>query len=113
MVLHSDHRGVDIERAVGIAQTQYVCKLKRRRTAEKNFARSAKFDDGTLGEIARARIHFAATADGKLNRNAYGRSVGEKASQSSYSADDLRRASRGCGCMCQTMKTRCPDPFST
>ena len=113
MILHSNHRGFDIERTVGIAQTQYVCKLKRRRTAEKNFARSAKFDDGTLGEIARARIHFAATADGKLNRNAYRRSVGEKASQSSYCAGDLRRASRGCGCMCQTMKTRCPDPFST
>ncbi len=79
MVLHSHHRGFDIERTVRVAQTQYVSELERRGAAEKNFARSAKFNDGAFGEVARMRAHFA-VAEGKLNRNAYRRSVGEKAS---------------------------------
>ena len=97
MVLHSNHRSFDIERAVGVAQTQYVGKFERRRAAEKDFAGSSKFDDGTFGEIARVRIHFAAAANRKLNRNTNRRSVGEKTSQSSDCAGALRRAPRGCG----------------
>ena len=45
MVLHGDHGGFSIQRAVGVAQAQNVGKLQRRGAGKQNFSRRAELND--------------------------------------------------------------------
>ena len=83
MVLHRDHRGVRIERAVGVAQPQNVGELQRRGAGKQNFTRGAEFDDGAFLDARAARLAAVtrAVAARELNRNANRRGLGKKARQ--------------------------------
>src|ERR1051326_3937245 len=103
MILHGNHRGFNVERAVRITQTKRIRELERRVAGKQYFAGRAEFDDDAFGEIRACGCFAELKSTGQLYRDSYGSRFREKAGKSSHCAGVLRRSCCGCGLMRQAI----------
>jgi len=116
MVLHGDHRGFGVERAIRIAQPQNVGELQWRGAGKQHFARSAEFDDRAFFDScldgcldarpdargARMTVVIRRFATRELNWNADRCGFGEKTGQLGDRAG-LRRPRLSCALLPQAI----------